>query len=147
MKKESILFGMVGLLAGVIIAGFGASYSVNNDRVGMMRMMGMHTTTDDQGMMNNGDMTMAEMSGELENITGDDFDKAFLSGMIIHHQGAIAMARYAKDNAKHDEVKNLANNILSAQTKEIEMMQSWQKNWGYKTTTSTETHDMSGMEH
>ncbi len=147
MKKESILFGIIGLLAGAIIAGFGATYAVNNDNTSMMRMMGMETKTDDQGMMSNRDMTMAEMSGSLENITGDDFDKAFLSGMIIHHQGAIAMARYAKDNAKHDEVKNLANNILSAQTKEIEMMQSWQKDWGYKTTTSTGTHDMSGMEH
>ena len=28
----------------------------------------------------------------LKNKTGDDFDKAFIEQMIIHHQGAIEMA-------------------------------------------------------
>lgn len=142
MKKETILYGVIGLLAGAIIAGFSASYAVNNNHNGMMRMMGMHTTTDNQGMMGNGEMTMGEMSSMLNNKTGDDFDEAFIEQMIIHHQGAIDMAKLAEANAKHDEVKNLAKDILSAQSKEIDMMQTWQTSWGYKTTPSTESHNM-----
>ena len=147
MSKESILYGVIGLLAGGIIAGFSASYAVNNNHTGMMRMMGMHTDTNSQGMMNNDDMTMGEMSAALKNKSGDDFDKAFLSGMIIHHQGAIDMAKLAQANAKHDEVKNLANDILSAQSKEIDMMQTWQTQWGYKNTPSIESHNMMDMGH
>ena len=132
MSKESILYGIIGLLVGVVIAGFTAAYAVNNNHNGMMRMMGMHTTTDNQGMMSNENMAMGEMTNMLKNKTDDDFDKAFVEQMIIHHQGAIDMAKLAQTNSKHDEVKNLANNILSAQSKEIDMMQIWQGDWGYK---------------
>ena len=144
MRKEPILYGIIGLLVGVVIAGFTAAYAVNNNHNGMMRMMGMHTTTDNQGMMSNKDMAMGEMTNMLKNKTGDDFDKAFIEQMIIHHQGAIDMAKLAQNNAKHDEVKNLANDILSAQSKEIDMMQIWQGDWGYKSVPGS--HDMQMMQ-
>ena len=144
MSKESILYAIIGLLVGVVIAGFTAAYAVNNNHNGMMRMMGMHTTTDNQGMMSNEDMAMGEMTNMLKNKTGDDFDKAFVEQMIIHHQGAIDMAKLAQNNAKHDEVKNLANDILSAQSKEIDMMQIWQGDWGYKSVPGS--HDMQMMQ-
>ena len=144
MRKEPILYGIIGLLVGVVIAGFTAAYAVNNNHNGMMRMMGMHTTTDNQGMMSNKDMAMGEMTNMLKNKTGDDFDKAFIEQMIIHHQGAIVMARLAQNDAKHDEVKNLANDILSAQSKEIDMMQIWQGDWGYKSVPGS--HDMQMMQ-
>ena len=137
MSKESILYAIIGLLVGVVIAGFTAAYAVNNNHNGMMRMMGMHTTTDNQGMMSNEDMAMGEMTNMLKN-------KAFIEQMIIHHQGAIDMAKLAQNNAKHDEVKNLANDILSAQSKEIDMMQIWQGDWGYKSVPGS--HDMQMMQ-
>ena len=150
MNKESILYGVIGLVAGVIIAGFTATYAVNNNNNGMMRMMGMHTdtTTSSQGTMNDEDMSKSEMTSSLKNKTGDDFDKAFISEMIAHHQGAIDMANLAKQNAKHDEIKNLANDIVAAQTKEINEMKSWQTQWNYTSvTTDTSTHDMNNMMH
>lgn len=146
MNKESILYGVIGLLAGVIIAGFGATYAVNNNHQGMMRMMGMHSNTSSQGMMDDADMSMSDMTSSLKNKTGDDFDKAFISEMIAHHQGAIDMANLAKQNAKHDEIKNLANDIVTAQTKEITEMKSWQTNWNYSTSsTDSSSHDMNEM--
>jgi uncharacterized protein (DUF305 family) len=42
---------------------------------------------------------MAGMMSELNSKTGDDFDKAFLSEMIVHHQGAVQMAQAALSNA------------------------------------------------
>ena len=43
MKKESILYGIIGLLVGVLITGFFASYAVNNNYSGMMGVMGMNS--------------------------------------------------------------------------------------------------------
>src|SRR3989344_1171018 len=142
MQKESILYGVIGLLTGIVLMGFTATYAVNNKHSSMMKMMGMHTDTNRQGMMDDDNMSMGEMTDMLKNKAGDDFDKAFIEQMIIHHQGAIDMAKLAKDNAKHDEVKSLANAILAAQSKEIDMMQTWQTQWNYKTTPSIESHNM-----
>ena len=146
MNKESILYGVIGLLAGAIIAGFGATYAVNNNHQGMMNMMGMHGNTNSQGMMDDSDMSMSDMTNALKGQTGDDFDKAFISEMIAHHQGAIDMANLAKQNAKHDEIKNLADDIVTAQTKEITEMKSWQTQWNYSSsTTDNDTHNMNDM--
>jgi uncharacterized protein (DUF305 family) len=75
---------------------------------------------------------MAGMTNELKPLTGDAFDKKFLELMIEHHQSAIDMAKPGAANAQHEEVKTLANAIVTDQTKEISQMQTWQKEWGYK---------------
>jgi uncharacterized protein (DUF305 family) len=76
-------------------------------------------------------MTMGEMTQHLSHISGDAFDKAFLNLMIEHHEGAIEMADAAKRNAKHEELKQLADEIIFAQALEIEQMRQWQQEWGY----------------
>lgn len=134
MKKEAVLYGVIGLLVGVVATWGVAAVSVNNNYTGMMNMMGMHTTTNNQGMMDNDNMSMSQMMAGLQGKTGDNFDKAFLSEMTMHHQGAIDMANLARTSAKHQEIKNMADDILSAQSKEIDQMQTWQTDWGYKAT-------------
>lgn len=79
------------------------------------------------GMMD----TNAGMMNELNDKTGEAFDKAFLEQMIMHHQSAINMAAPGKANAQHQEVKDLTVAIVTAQTKEIQQMKQWQKDWGY----------------
>jgi uncharacterized protein (DUF305 family) len=74
---------------------------------------------------------MAGMTGELEGKTGDDFDKAFLGLMIEHHESAVAMAKPGPTNAQHEELKDLTQAIIDAQSKEIGQMKQWQKDWGY----------------
>lgn len=133
MKKESVLYGAIGLLVGVIITGFVAGYAVNNNQRGTMRMMGINNQVMDRMYPNgHGQMSMAEMSIQLKNKSGDDFDKAFIEMMIAHHQGAIDMAALANGLAQHDEIKKLSETIKNAQTKEIGDMQQWQQDWGYK---------------
>ena len=75
--------------------------------------------------------TNAGMMNELNGKTGEAFDKAFLTEMIMHHQSAINMAATGKANAQHQEVKDLTVAIVTAQTKEIQQMKQWQKTWGY----------------
>ncbi len=132
MKKESIVTGVIGLLLGVVIAGFAAGQAVNNNNAGMMRMMGMHTNnTAQQTATNHSEMSMSEMTEQLKNKTGDDFDKAFIEMMITHHEGAVDMAELIPSRAKHDEIKKLGEAIISAQTTEISDMKQWQQDWGY----------------
>jgi len=109
---------------------------------GMMKdgmMGGSHMMPDGSMMMNGGmagmahdsSMTMQDMMDMLEGKTGDAFDKAFLEGMIPHHQGAVDMANATLRDAKHEELKQLARDIITSQQKEIDMMKQWQKDWGY----------------
>lgn len=72
---------------------------------------------------------MASMMRGLEGKEGDELDKAFLSEMITHHEGAVTMAQAILAKGKHPELKQLAEGIVSAQTKEITQMKAWQKSW------------------
>lgn len=51
-----------------------------------------------------------------------DVNTDFAQMMITHHQGAILMAKLVDDRAEHDELKELADGIISAQEREIEVM-------------------------
>lgn len=132
MKRESIMIGVIGLLAGLLIAGTTAVIAVNNDNHSVMGMMGMDTEhSHQQQAENHGKMSMDEMAKQLSDKTGDDFDKAFVEMMVSHHEGAVTMASLIPERAKHQEIKKLGEAIIAAQTKEIADMKQWQKNWGY----------------
>lgn len=140
MKKESIMIGIIGLLLGVVITGFAVGQAVNNNNTGMMRMIGVETSKNEQNVAtDHSTMSMADMNEQLVGLSGDEFDKAFVEMMITHHEGAVDMAELIPSRAKHDEVKTLGEAIITAQTKEIAEMKQWQKDWGY---TSDEMMDM-----
>lgn len=138
MNKNNILVGIIGLLVGVIITGIIAGQAVNSKNTSMMRMMGIKSTQDS----NHSSMSMDDMTAQLKDKTGDDFDKAFVAMMISHHEGAVDMAELSKNNAKHVEIKKLSEDIIVAQTKEIAQMKQWQQGWGYSA-----NQMMNGMHH
>ena len=74
---------------------------------------------------------MANMESKLNGLSGEAYDKEFLKQMILHHQQAVDMSKYADTNAKHQEVKDLAQAVITAQEKEIADMKSWQQKWGF----------------
>lgn len=141
MKNQSLLYGIIGLLLGAVIVLVTAKNAVNSNNTGMMRMMGLQSQNQfscpmvqekegfGQGMGMKSSMN--EMMESMQDKSGDDFDKAFIEAMIVHHQGAIDMANSAKQNAKHEEIQNLSEDIISAQSKEIEMMNNWKNQWNY----------------
>lgn len=63
---------------------------------------------------------MAEM-----NMESSSLDAMFASMMIPHHQDAVKMAEEYLKVSKNDELKQIANNIISSQPKEIKAFQSW----------------------
>lgn len=111
---------VVGLLAGYLVWGTDA------------RGRGMHMMPDGT-MMHDEEMGMEAMMHDmmmgLEGKTGDEFDKAFLSEMIVHHEGAVDMANAVLATSKRPELVKLANDIISAQTNEIVMMKGWLRDW------------------
>lgn|GEM_PF-6246094 len=53
------------------------------------------------------------------------FEIRWMRGMISHHGMAISMAKLALKNSGDTEVRNLATDIVRAQTREISQMQTW----------------------
>jgi uncharacterized protein (DUF305 family) len=87
---------------------------------------GPKTAGMDHSQMGHGSGGMA--SGMLMQ-NGEYSDERFIDAMVPHHQGAIEMAQVALENAEHDEIKQLAENIVSAQQREIEQMKQWREQW------------------
>lgn len=130
MKKESVLFGIIGLVIGALAMMVLATNAVNSQNTGVMKMMGMGVKN--MGSQNQGmgmGSSMNQMMGSMKNKSGFYFDKAFIDAMIVHHEGAIKMAEQAEHRAQHQEIKDLSKSIINAQTAEIEQMKQWKKAW------------------
>lgn len=68
--------------------------------------------------------------GMMIEFTGNA-DVDFVRGMIPHHQGAIEMAEVVLKYGEDEAIRQLAEEIISAQKDEIEMMQRWLHERGY----------------
>ena len=58
-----------------------------------------------------------------------DSDRVFIEQMIPHHQDAIDMGNLALVRAEHPEIRQLAENVIRDQSREISQMRSWYKAW------------------
>jgi uncharacterized protein (DUF305 family) len=70
-----------------------------------------------------GMMSPAQMDA-LDNATGVEASRLFLTGMIKHHEGAITMAQDEIKNGQFPEAVALAKSILESQQKEIDTMRT-----------------------
>lgn len=57
--------------------------------------------------------------------TGTDADETYVRKMIEHHRGAIAMSRLVLASSKDARVQRLANQDVTAQTRDIAGLQAW----------------------
>ncbi len=77
-----------------------------------------------------------------------DPDIAFMQGMIPHHQGAVDMAEIVLKYGKDAETRELAQQIINSQNKEIAQMREWlEKNNAVpaeKPATDADSQDHSG---
>ena len=120
--KNNIWVVLGGIVIGVVVG-----YLVWGNRVPDTHVMPNGT------VMNNEEMSMEammhDMMAGLDGKTGDEFDKAILSEMIVHHEGAVDMAEASLTDAKHQEIKDMAKAIITAQTREIAQMKTWLQTW------------------
>lgn len=85
----------------------------------------------DHGAMGHGGMEAMDLGPQDE-----AFDLRFIDGMVLHHQGAIAMAEQVLEKSERLELKQLAEDIIAAQQQEISQMQQWRQAW-YPTAAAT----------
>lgn len=125
IKKDVLLVAAGALLVGTVV---GYVVREKTDRwEGMHDKYGWRVESREAKYGMHG--AMDGMMQGLSNKTGDELDKAFLDAMIVHHQGAIEMSKVLVANTKHPEMQKLGNDIIEAQTKEIQMMQTWRTSW------------------
>lgn len=68
-------------------------------------------------------MLSDEQMAELAGAAGATFDRLFLTGMIQHHEGAVAMALDVMNTGEDLRVNELANDVNAGQTAEIVRLQ------------------------
>lgn len=120
MQTKPLLYGLIGFFLGGLLVAIAAT---------TFNKPGEQQTAHTNSSMSS--MSIDDMTTDLKNKTDDDYDKAFIASMIAHHEGAVEMAKLSEKNARHDEIKSLSKNIISAQEKEINEMKQWQMDWGY----------------
>jgi uncharacterized protein (DUF305 family) len=69
-------------------------------------------------------MISGDQMQQLEQATGDMFDRMFLQMMITDHQGAITMARTEVRAGQNPDARQLAQRIIDTQQREIAEMQA-----------------------
>ncbi len=95
----------------------GGSPSGGETTGGMGGMGGM-----DHGEMGGMDMGSEEMARQMLTRGGEYSDENFIDHMVPHHQGAVEEAQVAMENAEHEELRTLAENIIAEQGDEIQQM-------------------------
>jgi uncharacterized protein (DUF305 family) len=73
------------------------------------------------------DMNSMRMNMDLGK-AGDGYELRFTQAMIPHHEAAVAMAEDVLQKSKRPELLKLAQNIITSQQKEIDLMKQWRKN-------------------
>lgn len=79
-----------------------------------------------QPVMKPGDQQMME---RLAALSGAEFEIAFMEMMIKHHQKAIKEGQHCLDKAYHAELRELCQNIITTQSAEIALMETWLCQW------------------
>lgn len=73
--------------------------------------------------------SMTGDTGVLKTVSATDFDREFIDQMIPHHEMAVMMAQMLQAATKRPEMKQLASNIITSQSSEIETMRGWRASW------------------
>lgn len=77
----------------------------------------------DMGSMGSGSGMMSEADlSELENATGAEADRLYLTQMVAHHRGAAAMSKMVLGAGENGDVSALAQKIIATQESEIVSM-------------------------
>ncbi len=111
----------------------GSSQGSRGDASGMQGMdHGEMQGEDGGGMsgmegMDHGSMGSGGMARQMVMEDGRYSDRAFIDAMVPHHQGAVEMAEVALENAEHQQIRDLAEDIATAQEAEIEELKSIKK--------------------
>lgn len=92
------------------------------------------------GMMSEDDLKA------LTAASGAEAGKLFLEQMIVHHEGAVAMAQVQVDNGRNPDAIAMANSIIQTQNSEIEQMRTLLAQEGIDASGFLTRHGLAGMD-
>jgi uncharacterized protein (DUF305 family) len=69
------------------------------------------------------------MGPPLDQLSGDEFDKALLAQLVVRDATAVMLAQPAATKAGHQETRDLAQAVVADQTKEIDQLRAWARDW------------------
>jgi len=119
---------IIGVVVASVASGFGICSAINASSD-----PSTSPVAHDMSTMNQTEVSMEEqmkqLSSELDDKSANALDKAFVENMIVHHEGAIEMAKKVVGKTKRPEVKALAEEIITTQSTEVETMNGWLKAW------------------
>jgi uncharacterized protein (DUF305 family) len=99
-----------------------SSFALAQDPATERRPRGTATDANEQQFLVENDLAMSDMSrGMLVKPTGD-VDRDFVAMMIPHHQGAVDMARAELKYGHNEDLRRLAQTIVTQQQNEISEM-------------------------
>lgn len=140
-KNSTIIIALLALVVGLLF-GYLMGTRANSDFPFMNNMhkdagsYHMHDGAgdhmyEDEVIASDGAMmhAMDEMMIGFRGKSGEDYEEAFLRGMIVHHLGAVEMAKGLLVETERPELVELAENIIETQSTEIDLMKSWLQNW------------------
>jgi len=132
MKKNVLVIGLLALIIGLFV-GYTLAPRTMMDKETMVEV---HEEMEDmmehdEDVFADGAMqhSMDEMMRGLKGKTGEEYEKAFLEMMIVHHIGAIKMAEELLEETDRPELVKMANDIISVQNQEVDMMKAWLSEW------------------
>ena len=124
---------MLSLANGIIEA---QTREINDMKAWYEDWFGTPVSSDASGMMggmgHGAGMQMGSVEGDLDalkTVAAAEFDLEFIRQMIPHHEMAVMMARMLGAGTAGTEMKELADNIIVGQSREIDVMRSWYSAW------------------
>ncbi|HBB35877.1 MAG TPA: DUF305 domain-containing protein [Cyanobacteria bacterium UBA9273] len=137
MKNKSLIYGIVGLLAGSALTGL-----LLINRTQAQTQLGEQNSQIQKPQYDRRSPETSRSANRLAMgmMDREQADRHFIQMMIPHHEGAVDMANLALNQAKRPEIKQLAEAIKRDQNREIEQMKTWYQQWY-----SAEVPAVSGM--
>jgi uncharacterized protein (DUF305 family) len=125
--KRYTKLGLAGLLTAIALlaASCGEAGGMGNADEGQMEKKDRPAKGTMKGM---GHSKMDDGSGGTASgmvmKNGEYSDERFIDAMVPHHEGAVDMAEVALKKAEHEEIRRLAEHIISAQEAEIKELKT-----------------------
>ena len=120
LAQDSNMQGQMGTIELPAACQTGEAHSMPGmeDMSSAMESMGEHQRAFMEGMM----PTQQPM---MQGMMAEDADVAFACAMIPHHQAAINMAKVELEQGDAGPMKEMAQKVIDAQTREIEELTQW----------------------
>lgn len=118
--KSGVLVGLAAFLF-LIITGVVAEHRIENAPQAFQV-----TTAKSFAQLMEDAMGIMRQGMESATVTGEP-DHDFVTAMIPHHQGAVDMAKVLMLYGKDPALRTLAQQIITEQSKEIQLMRDWLK--------------------